>query len=305
VTTMISGILERGLRARESAFSEARARDWKESWLRAATLMLVATMLCACSKVVTLQTNLKDADANEIVLVLNQNGIEVEKQREKEGVSLTVKEADLSRASAAMNAAGLPKRNPANLGEVFKKQGMISSPLEERVRYIYGLSEELGYTLQQFDHVISARVHVVLPERVAPGEPILPSSAAVFVKYRAPLDEDAVIPRIRNLVSSSIPGLSGEEGRAKVSVVMIPTDLPPPSIEWTKVGPFKVQAVSAGGLMFTLCVLVLLVLGAVGVALFEVAKRNPKVAAMLNKYTAPAASMVARARTRRTAAGNQ
>ena len=270
--------------AGESAVSQTRAGGGRgNTLLGSVVLMLAVMLLSACSKVVTLQANLRDADANEIVMVLNQNGIEVDKQRDKEGVTLMVAENDLSRASSAMNAAGLPRRNPANLGEVFKRQGMISSPLEERVRYIYGLSEELGYTMQQFDHVISARVHVVLPERVAPGEPILPSSAAVFIKYRPPLDEDLVVPRIRNLVAASIPGLAGEEGRNKISVVMTPTELPPPSIEWTTVGPFKVQAESAGALKTTLAVLIVVILMVAGMILFQTLKSNKKFGAMLAK----------------------
>jgi type III secretion protein J len=266
--------------------------------MKGAVLMLVAVLLSACSKLVTLQANLKDADANEMVLVLNQNGIEVKKQRDKEGVTLMVDESDLSRASAAMNAAGLPRRNPASLGEVFKRQGMISSPLEERVRYIYGLSEELGYTLQQFDRVISARVHVVLPERVAPGEPVLPSSAAVFVKYRPPLDVDVIVPSIHNLVAGSIPGLAEAAGSDKISVVMIPTELPPPAIEWTKVGPFTVQAVSAGTLTLTLIALVVLALLAGGFALFEMSKNNERLAALLSKITGPVKAMTAAARAK-------
>lgn len=271
--------------------------------------MLVAVLLSACSKIVTLQASLKDADANEMVLVLNQNGIEVEKVRDKEGVTLMIDENDLSRASAALTAAGLPRRSPASLGEVFKRQGMISSPLEERVRYIYGLSEELGYTLQQFDRVISARVHVVLPERVAPGEPILPSSAAVFVKYRPPLDVDMIVPGIHNLVAGSIPGLAEAAGTDKISVVMIPTELPAPSIQWTKVGPFTVQAVSAGTLTWTLVALVVLALLAGGVALFEMSKNNKRLGAIVAKITGPfktmaAASTVARARARRPSAAS-
>ena len=273
--------------------------------LKGALLMLVAVLLSACSKLVTLQANLKDADANEMVLVLDQNGIEVEKHRDKEGVTLMVDESDLSRASAALNAAGLPRRNPASLGEVFKRQGMISSPLEERVRYIYGLSEELGYTLQQFDRVISARVHVVLPERVAPGEPILPSSAAVFVKYRPPLDEDRIVPSIHNLVAGSIPGLAEAAGTDKISIVMIPTELPPPSIEWTKVGPFTVQAVSAGTLTMTLIALVVLVLVAGGVMLFEMSKNNKRLAAVLSKITAPVKAVIATAAAARAKATKQ
>jgi type III secretion protein J len=241
----------------------------------AAMLML---LLAACTRMVTLQAGLIDSDANDIVLVLNRKGIEVDKQKGKEGVSLLVKDADLSRATEAMHAAGLPRRTLSNLGEVFKKQGMISSPMEERVRYIHGLSEELESTMMQFDHVVSARVHVVLPERIAPGEPIQPSSAAVFIKYRPPMDEDAVLPRVRRLTASSIPGLSGDDARDKVSVVMVPGEAPTPGIEWTMLGPFMVAAGSADGLALTMAGLFIVALGASGTIAGQMALRSPRIA---------------------------
>jgi len=249
--------------------------------LRVCCVFLLLAALAGCSRMVTLQAALTDADANEIVLVLNRKGIEVDKQKGKEGVTLLVKDSELSRATETMNAAGLPRRTLSNLGEVFKKQGMISSPMEERIRYIHGLSEELESTLQQFDNVVSARVHVVLPERIAPGEPIQPSSAAVFVKYRPPMDEDVVMPRIRKLVASSIPGLSGEEGRNKVSVVMMPGAAPAAGIEWTMLGPFTVAASSANGLLLTMIFLLLIALSGGGYLLFRFALRNPTVARLV------------------------
>lgn len=252
---------------------------------RVGAILVLLLLLSACSRSVNLQAGLSDGDANEIVLVLNRKGISVEKQKNKEGVTLIVKEDDLSRATETMNEAGLPRRNLSNLGEVFKKQGMISTPMEERIRYIHGLSEELESTLQQFDHVISARVHVVLPERIAPGEPIQPSSAAVFVKYRPPMDEDMVMPRIRKLVASSIPGLSGEEGRAKVSVVMMPGEAPTAGIEWTTLGPFVVAVSSVRALGFTLLGLGLLVLVAGGWLLVLNVQRNPKLMLMIARLS--------------------
>jgi type III secretion protein J len=261
-------------------------------------MLCLVVALCACGKVVDLQTGLNDADANEIATLLNQHGIQADKRTTKEGVALSVKDTDLARATQAMHAAGLPRRSLSNLGQVFKKEGMISTPLEERARYIHGLSAELEYTLQQFDRVISARVHVVLPERVAPGEPIQPSSAAVFVKYSPPLDEDTIIPRIRNLVAASIPGLSGEEGRSKVSVVLTASEATAPTVEWTTVGPFRVMADSAGSLIGTLIALLLIVVAAVGTGGFMLAKRNPKFAAWMEKRLA------AMPRAKRVQAGN-
>ncbi|TWC67327.1 type III secretion system inner membrane ring lipoprotein SctJ [Herbaspirillum sp. SJZ099] len=266
-------------------FNPPRAgRPWR--LLRVSCVFLLLVMLAACSKMVILQAALNDADANEIILVLNRKGIEVDKQKGKEGVTLLVKDVELSRATETMNAAGLPRRSLSNLGEVFKKQGMISSPMEERIRYIHGLSEELESTMLQFDNVVSARVHVVLPERIAPGEPIQPSSAAVFVKYRPPLDEDAVMPRIRRLVASSIPGLSGDDGRNKVSVVMMPGEPPTPGIEWTMFGPFTVAAASATGLALTMGSLFLIALSSLGYIGLQRVLRHPKVAHMLANFAA-------------------
>ena len=253
---------------------------------RAASGVLLVLTLAGCGKTVTLQAALQDADANEIALQLTRAGIGVEKRQDKTGVSLVVQETDLARATAVMQAAGLPRPMRSNLGEVFKKQGMISSPMEERIRYLHGLSEELESTLQTFDNVVAARVHVVLPERIAPGEPIQPSSAAVFIKYRPPLDEDTVAPRVRRLVASSIPGLVGDDGRSKVTVVMTPAAEKAPALEWTMVGPFKVEASAASGLRATLAGLAGLALVALGWIGFGRLRHHPAVARLLKRRKA-------------------
>ncbi len=246
-------------------------------------ISLILASLAACSERVDLQSGLKDAEANEIINVLNRQGIDASKRPTKEGVAIVVERLDISRATDALQAAGLPRRSLSNLGQVFKKEGMISTPLEERVRYIYGLSEELQYTLQQFDNVISARVHVVLPERIAPGEPIQPSSAAVFIKYHLPFDEDTAMPRIRHLVASSIPGLSGEDGLAKVSVVLVPSEVTAAPVEWKNIGPFSVQKQSANLLMAVLLGMALLTVLSLISALFLAMKHDTKLRAWIKK----------------------
>lgn len=249
-----------------------------------AALLLGCLALAGCSSKANLQVGLNDSDANEIVTLLTRYGIDAQKVTTKEGVTLTLNTNDISRATTAMQAAGLPRRQLSDLGQIFKKDSMISTPLEERIRYIHGLSAELESTLQQFDRVVSARVHVVLPERIAPGEAIQPSSAAVFVKYQPPMDEDTIVPRIRQLVASSIPGLSGEGGRAKVSVVMAATDTTVPVIEWSNIGPFRVQTDSAGALGYTLAGLGVALLLAIGALVAALVMYHPLGAGMRRKF---------------------
>jgi len=256
-------------------------RFWR-AWTGLGSLLLLLA-LSGCGESANLQTGLTDGDANEIVARLNQDGIESQKHQSKDGVTITIKPSDITRATASLQAAGLPRRQLQSLGQVFKKDSMISTPLEERARYIYGLSEELEFTLRQFDNRMAARVHVVLPERVAPGEPIQPSSAAVFVKYRPPLDEDTVIPRIRKLVASSIPGLAvGEDSRSKVTVVLEPAEAAAPQVEWTTVGPFMVQAKSAGWLAAILIGLsTLATISSLWLLVVSLAAKHPRLKLML------------------------
>lgn len=187
-------------------------------------LLLLCSALAACQPAVDVAPGLDAKNANDIQALFIQNGIKAERTDTKDGVKLTVKQADLPRALMVMRAAGLPRERPASLGEVFRKEGMVSTPLEERVRYLYGLSQELERTLLQIDGVLIARVHVVLPDRVSPGDPLNPSSASVFIKYRPGTQIDQAAPRIVQLVADSIPGLS-DSATSKISLVTLPADV--------------------------------------------------------------------------------
>jgi type III secretion protein J len=184
------------------------------------SVLLVCSSLTACGGKVELLKDISEVEANEVLAALLEAGIRAEKLPGKEGmVSLSVEEAQFSRAIALLTAEGLPHEKYAKMGDVFRKEGMISSPLEERARYLWALSQELSATVSQIDGVIKARVHVVLPERSNGSDPSMPSSAAVFIKHKPGFNFDDVIPQVKRLVSNSIPGLVQE----KVTVVMLPS----------------------------------------------------------------------------------
>lgn len=213
----------------------------------------ICAVLCltACSRTIEIQTNVPENDANEMVGVLLKQGVFAEKRTAKEGATVLVPEADIGQAMDILTAHGLPRKQITGLGEIFKKEGMISTPLEERARYIFGLSQELEKTLSQMDDVVSARVHVVLPERIAPGEPIMPSSASIFIKHKKNFNIDLLTPRIRSMVSTSIPGLA-DLPKDKISMVFAETQEVKIGLEWTMVGPVRVDATSATTLQMIL-----------------------------------------------------
>lgn len=213
-----------------------------------ATLLSCLLLLTGCGQQTDLFSGLSEQDANEVIASLAEQSIEARKHMEKTGVVVVVDSAQLNRAVRILDAAGLPRRARSSLGEIFKKEGVISTPLEERARYIYALSQELEATLSQIDGVVIARVHVVLPERVAPGEPVQPASAAVFIKHTAALDPDSVRGRIQQMVASSIPGmLSGTAPDArKFSIVFVPAVEYREAQQWVSFGPFRIESQDAG-----------------------------------------------------------
>ncbi len=188
------------------------------AWLLPALLVLLG----ACSGRVELVAAVAEAEANEALAALLGAGLTAEKVPGKEGmVGIRVAGDQVARAVQVLEARGLPRARHAGMGEVFRKEGLISSPLEERARYLFALSQELSSTLSRIDGVVVARVHVVLPERSPAGDETTPSSAAVFIKHRAEASLDTVQPQIRRLVTHAIPGLTAE----RVSLVLVPSAL--------------------------------------------------------------------------------
>jgi type III secretion protein J len=179
---------------------------------------LCLAILTACGGRVDLLGAVPEDEANEVLSALLKVNISAEKTAGKEGlVGVRVDSDQVGQALQVLRDNGLPRERFAGMGQVFKKEGLISSPLEERARYIYALSQELSNTLSKIDGVLTARVHVVLPERGPAGETGVVSTAAVFIKHQDGYNLDVIQPQIRRLVTNSIPGLSAD----RVSVIFV------------------------------------------------------------------------------------
>lgn len=184
--------------------------------LRGVALLVMVLLLQACDT--DLYSNLAEREANIIVATLARNGIPAGRQAQDEGqVTVTVSEERFTEAVEILDRAGLPEQKFANMGDIFQGNGLVSSPVQERAQMIYALSQELSRTVTQIDGVLSARVHVVLPNNDLLQQNSTPSSASVFVRYIPSLEIAPLIPQIKTLVANGIAGLSYD----KVSVVPV------------------------------------------------------------------------------------
>jgi type III secretion protein J len=187
------------------------------AFLRSAFAIACVLTLAGCKS--ELYTDLDQRQANEIVTTLLQHGIVADRTFGKGGrVSVAIDSSRFADAITILNDNGLPKREFATLGEVFKRDGLVSSPVQERAQMIYALSQELSKTVSDIDGVLSARVHLVLPENDPLRQQLLPSSASVFIRHRASMQMDGLVPQIKMLVANGVAGLSYD----KVSVILVP-----------------------------------------------------------------------------------
>ncbi len=174
--------------------------------------ILLLLLLTGCKE--QLYTKLTEREANEIAAALMQNSIDVDRKSAKDGsITVSVEKDQFAKAIWVLQNQGLPRQTFSSMADVFKGEGLIPSPMEERIRFLYALSEGLSRTISEIDGVIDARVHVVLPKNDPMNQEAQPSSASVFIRYYE--DQPPRIPQIKMLVANSVDSLSYE----KVSVV--------------------------------------------------------------------------------------
>jgi len=188
-----------------------------------ATTSCAAFIVAGCT--VPIAGGLDEGQANRVIVALDHAGVGGEKESDPavEGrFRVLVERDEAPRAIAALREEDLPAPSTPGLLDAMGKGSLVPSQLAEHAQFVTGLSGELERTLSAIEGVLSARVHLSLPEVDPLREgPRLKATASVLVKHRGttpPLD----VHEVKRLVAGAAPGLSPDD----VAVVMVPRPAP-------------------------------------------------------------------------------
>jgi type III secretion protein J len=183
------------------------------AWQRWAGIAFCLLWLMGCTGA-PLYSALSEQQANEVIAELQSANIPADKARAKGNDPVWSVLVDANQFDAAMRvlkAAGLPRESRQNFGQIFKKEGFVSSALEEKARYIFGLEESFEATLMGIEGVVSASVHIALPERDLVSETVKPARASVTILKEPGSTIEMQKANIISIVKNGVEGLENPD----------------------------------------------------------------------------------------------
>lgn len=189
-------------------------------------LVALSAALSACT--IPVATDLDEPAANKVVAALGRNGVAADKQRDSEHegrFSVDVGRGDASFALAVMAREELPPQTAPGWSETLSQSSFIPSRADEHAKLLMATAGELQRSLLGIDDVISARVHLAMPERDAldVDGPTRPPTASVLLKHGNPTPPLSILD-VQRLVAGAVPGLVPEGVVVVTKAVAEPVD---------------------------------------------------------------------------------
>jgi type III secretion system YscJ/HrcJ family lipoprotein len=190
------------------------------AWVAIAVIVMI---LAGCNRN-SVRKNLTEDQANEVMAVLVFHEVAATKEaQEKEKFEVTVPREDLGYALQIVKQYALPRdilQSPSCA--IFKKDGMISVPSEERGRTKCSNSLSLERAVfQGIDGVVTVMANVSYPERDPFIEKQEPPHASVTIKHLK--DARIEVDKVKAIARDSYTGLLAEN----ISVILFEAQVIP------------------------------------------------------------------------------
>ena len=126
-------------------------------------IILFCALIAAAGCKEILYSNLTEREANQMMAVLKASDVpSTRKIGVDGGHDLLVNPEDIAVASTLLEAQGLPRETFRKMDEIFAAEGLVGTPFEERVRYVFALEQKLAENLTSINGVRSVRVSINL-----------------------------------------------------------------------------------------------------------------------------------------------
>lgn len=204
----------------------AHKRDFLPLRILWSALVLICAffLLTSCEGKKTIVYGLEQNDANEILVFLASKGIDGEKTKSTEGGGggskialwdIVVSANNANEAMWQLNQQGLPRRSSQSVLGIFSTGGLVSSDLQEKIKYRAALAAQLAGTIRKYEGVLDADVQVSFPEEdpLNPGKSKGKITASIWVKHSGILDDpnSHLATKIKRYVASAITGLNYDD----------------------------------------------------------------------------------------------
>ena len=203
----------------------------KTTLSRLACVLVVVSIFAAGCGGIKLYQRLTEEDANEIMVLLSENGIKATKEEEiiqnEVSYAIEVREKDMVKARSLLLQHNLPRRKELGLTGVYKEKGLIPTPDEQKARYLLAIKGEIINSLRRIPQVVDVDVVLNLPTRdefaSAEEQQRQRPTASTVVKVKPdPMGESPITEsKIQQFVSNSVEGMNPRDVAVVISYLPV------------------------------------------------------------------------------------
>ena len=154
-----------------------------------------------------LYSDLSLDDSGQIVTELESAGTSYELRNN--GATILIPQDMVARTRMQLAQSGLPTGGSIGY-EIFDRSDSLgATSFVQNINHLRAMEGELARTIGTLDRIVSARVHLVMPERELFQRDRVPPTASIVLKVRGTLS-DGEIRAIQHLTATAVEGLTPE-----------------------------------------------------------------------------------------------
>lgn len=176
--------------------------------------------------------DLTESEANEILVALQDRGIDAQKLKEVKSQQVTwsiqVPNKDSSAAQKILVENNLPRKKELGFSGMCKEKGLIPTPDEERCRKVLGMKGEIINSLEKIPGVIAADVVLNIPEvsefasETQPSK--RPTASAVLRVKKTAEGLEITEPKVQRFISNTVENLDPRDVSVVITYIQTPEE---------------------------------------------------------------------------------